>query len=127
MTDIEEITESLEIQNTHNTPYVLFKPDGHLLIHGRYIPEDISEFSDILMDWVRVYIQSPANTTKLRLELEYINDASKYLLLIIKELQKNCPKFTVDWVHEKGDDDMLELGNTICASCGSNFTFIETG
>ena len=126
MTEIEEIIETLEIQNTHNTPYVLFKPDGHLLINGRYIPENVSNFTDLLMDWVRIYIQSPVSTTKLRLELEYINDSSKYLLLIIKELQKNCPKFTVEWAYEEGDDDMLELGKIICASSGSIFTFMKT-
>ena len=117
--------QPLEIQPTLKTPYVWFQPDGNLIIKGRYIPEDISEFSEQLMDWVLAYINSPAESTILTLEFEYINDASKYLLRIIQVLNKNCPNFTVEWFYEEGDDDMLELGEMIWNSSGAKFHFIE--
>jgi len=117
--------QPLEIQATGKTPYVYLQPDGQLSMKGRYIPEDISEFSDQIREWVGKYVQSPADITTLSLEFEYINDASKYLLLIINKLKKNCPNFTVEWIYEKGDDDMLELGEMIWNSSGAKFHFIE--
>ena len=118
-------TDILEIQPTLKTPYVFFKPNGNLLIQGRYIPEDITEFSDRLLEWVNNYIESPANQTILTLEFEYINDASKYLLILIKKLEKHCPDFIVDWIYEEGDTDMFVLGQIMNDSCQTDFNFIS--
>ena len=117
--------EPLEIQPTHNTPYVSFQPAGNLLIRGRYIPEDITLFSERLLDWVNNYIETPANHSILTLEFEYINDASKQLLILIKKLEIHCPDFIVDWIYEEEDKDMLVLGKLINDSCQTDFNFIS--
>jgi hypothetical protein len=64
--------------------------------------------------------------TILTIELEYLNDiTSKYLLRIIRALDKSCEDFTVKWNYEKDDDDMLELVQLMEASTGCKFKITE--
>jgi hypothetical protein len=128
--DVEELPidglKPLEIQSTHNSPYVLFNPDGDLLIHGRSVHEDISFFFDSLYDWVSDYKNEPADETTLTVYFEYCNELTpKLLLSILKDLNSNCPNFIVKWKFEEEDEDMFELGEMLRRVSGCDFEFIE--
>jgi len=114
------------VESFDKTPLVSFSPIGEMLIRGRSIPEDGSLFYEDLFDWVQAYSLNIAIKTVFTIDLEYMNDiTSKYLLRIIKILNQECDKFTVRWIYEKEDSDMLELGEFICSLSGSDFEYIE--
>lgn len=120
----DELME-LGILATPKTPFVMLKPNGKFMIMGRSIPEDGSLFYETIMDWIEEYEKIPASRTILTLELEFLNDiSSKYLLRIIKILNRACSQFTVKWRYEANDEDMLELGQFMCSLSGSEFEYI---
>lgn len=115
----------LEINRTHKTPFVLFKPEGELIIKGSSFHENPLFFEEIF-DWISIYVNHPAQSTTFKIELEYYNDLnSKFLLRIIKDLNNHCSNFTVEWYYEEGDEDMLELGEILAQSSQCRFEFFE--
>ena len=116
----------LLITPTPHTPQVSFSPNGEMLIRGRSIPEDGGLFYEDLMDWVEAYKQNPAINTVFVIDMEYLNDIStKYILMIIRDLNNVCDHFLVKWIYESDDADMLELGQLMSSSSGCSFEYIE--
>jgi len=101
---------NLVIESTNNTPTIRFDIEGRLLMEGRSLPENTSDFFMPLIDWV-------ANLTvqevKLVVNLEYLNSSStKKLLELLKVLDANSHIKTlyVEWYYEADDEDILENG-----------------
>ena len=114
------------IRATNKTPFVWFSSDGNLSIRGRSIPEEGSKFYSYLFEWIQKYMIHPSPSTVLSIELEYLNDiTAKYLLQIIKELNRTCPYFTVEWIYEKGDIDIMEMGEILESSSEAHFVFYQ--
>lgn len=82
--------KSIFIEPTEKTPQVDFNNlTGELILAGRSIPENATEFYTDLFNWVSNYIKEPRQTTNLRLNLEYFNTASSiWLAKIVKGLSK---------------------------------------
>ncbi len=118
--------EEMGIKSTDKTPFVWFMPSGELTIKGRSIPEDGTEFYENLFEWVQNYILDPRPLTIFSIELEYLNDiSSHYLLKIIKDLNRSCAHFSVEWIYLKGDDDILEMGEILDSSSEAQFIYKE--
>lgn len=116
--------EEMGVKSTDKTPFIWFMRAGALTIKGRSVPEDGSEFYENLFDWIQRYIKNPWPSTILSIELEYLNDiTSKYLLQIIKDLNRSCPYLTVEWIYERGDDDILEMGEILESSSEAHFIY----
>jgi len=82
--------KSIFIEPTEKTPQVDFNNlTGELILAGRSIPENATEFYTNLFNWIGEYIKEPRQTTNLRLNLEYFNTASSiWLAKIVKGLSK---------------------------------------
>jgi len=118
--------EELGIKSTDKTPFVWFVNDGALTIKGRSIPEDGTEFYINIFDWIQKYMENPHPSTILSIELEYLNDISaKYLLKIINDLNRSCPKFSIEWNYVAGDVDTREMGEILESSSGAIFIYNE--
>lgn len=116
----------LEIEETTKTPYVLFKPDGTLLMQGRSISEDGKLFFDRILSWINEYKRNPGRETVFEIYLEYHTGiTTKSLMQIIKDLDNNCKTFKVIWKYEVDDENIFELGQYLQQLTGSNFEFIE--
>ena len=78
------------IEATEKTPQVDFNYlTGELILAGKSIPENTTEFYTPLFSWIEQYIQAARRTTNLRLNLEYFNTASSiWLAKIVKCLSK---------------------------------------
>ncbi len=122
--------ENLLISSTKRTPEVSFSVDGRLVLSGRSIPEDPTQFYDKLFEWVFYYCQNPSNTTTVDISLEYFNSgSSKAILEILRALVDSAAKgkqISVNWYYEEGDDDILERGEYYESILGIKFNFIET-
>jgi hypothetical protein len=102
------IMEKLIKEATTHTPLADFDPSGRLKLEGRSFPEDVAQFFDPLIDFVK---NLEAGTVRFDINLEYFNTASsKKLLDLFKHLDANnhIQTIKIHWHYEEGDDDSVE-------------------
>ncbi|MAC94693.1 MAG: nuclear pore complex subunit [Flavobacteriales bacterium] len=122
--------EKLTIEGTPKTPTIKFDPEtGKLLIQGRSIPENSIEFYKPLVDLLDEYNDTPKESTKVDIVLEYFNtSSSKCILDVFKKLEKiksNGSEVIINWHYEEDDEDMLEAGEDYQAIINIPFKMIE--
>jgi hypothetical protein len=122
--------ESLLIEGTAKTPNIKFDGgQGLIEIKGRSIPENSIEFYKPLVDWLDHYSQSPKQTTKVNVQLEYFNtSSSKCILDVFKKLEsihKSNHEVVINWYYEEDDEDMLEAGEDYESIIRIPFKMIE--
>ncbi len=123
------LLKNLHIAGTRRTPTVLLDPEGIIKIEGRSIPEDASLFFVDIVDWIDKYLSFPKESTRVEINLEYLNSGtSKYVLQILKrlkELSDNNHKLTINWYYEEGDDDILERGEYYASILDLKINYFE--
>jgi hypothetical protein len=121
--------EELRISPTKNTPEIMLNPIGTILIKGRSIHENVTDFFEPVEDWISEYIGAPAEVTSVDLSLEYFNSASAkvfiHLLQKISYVTLKRKKFVINWYYEDGDDDILERGEYFASVLDVRFNFIK--
>ncbi len=122
--------ERLLIKKTTNTPKIDFNPDtGHLKIEGRSIPENPGDFFENLIKWIEKYYKKPVKTTKIDLNLEYVNSgSSKYLLGMFRLIKKKYDQGNdciINWYYEEDDEAILSLGEHYKSTVKIPFNLIE--
>lgn len=116
----------LHYNKTDETPLVHFKENGELLIEGVSIPENVVKFYKPVMDWLTLFASRLPETVALTLHLEYMNTSSTRVFIdIIKTVRKFSEKASTSivWLHNKEDDDAIELGKELEYSSGVDFEF----
>jgi len=119
----------LIIESTFHSPSVELDADkGYIEISGRAIPEHAMEFWTPVIDWIKAYIQNPAEATNVVIRLDYINSAShKYLIEVIfmfRDIQ-NKEQITIDWYYEEEDEQIRDSGADIAEMVGIPFNLIN--
>lgn len=104
--------ERIKIKETDRAPGVLFDADkGLLSIAGRSTMEDAKIFYKEIIDGLVEYGEDPQRTLDVTLDYEFFNTASaRQIMMILKELDNQTFNYSVVWVYEEGDEDMLEAG-----------------
>ena len=97
MTELKNIL----IESTSKTPQIDFNTlTGDLILSGRSIPENATEFYDPLFYWVNKYAKKSRPTTNLRINLEYFNTASSiWLAKIVKSLSRIQKSDSMLFIH----------------------------
>jgi len=107
------------IDKTADCPYVNFTEQGLLEIEGRSITEDVFSFWQPLIDWLKDYVKSPAEMTKVVFFMEYSNSSTnKYLnemLKLLETLANKGNKVEVIWRYEEDDESIYLLGQDLDA------------
>ena len=118
--------ETLKYSAEDRTPYVFFDGDrGVLTMRGRCIPEDAPGFFSELNELVDKYQTDPQEILEATFDLEYFNTASAKELMRLFYKFKNFPSHVI-WCHEKGDNDMIDVGKDFEDILGDvPFTFQE--
>jgi hypothetical protein len=84
---------------------------------GRSILEDSHEFFTPVIQEIQEYVKKPADSTLIKIKLDYINSGSKkYLakiLCIYNELYLSGKKVSILWNYDLDDDSIIDLGNDI--------------
>jgi len=109
---------TLNIKSTALTPAVNCNPStGVIEITGRCLGVNPTEFWSEIQIWLLQYLDSPVEQTIINLELEYLNTLSvKQLFTFLKIsqfLQLKGHKVQINWIYDKYDEDILELGYDI--------------
>jgi hypothetical protein len=121
--------EELRILPTKNTPEIILNPSGKIIIKGRSIHENVTDFFAPVEVWVSEYIAVPAEVTYVDLNLEYFNSASaKVLIHILQKLtyvSLKHKKFVFNWYYEDGDEDIYERGEYFSSVLDVSFNFVK--
>ena len=123
--------KELIITGSKKTPQIELK-EGSLSIKGRSIPEDPKNFYRPVLAWIKEYVKKPQQHTNVDLQLEYCDTGStKELSEILKtminnlKLNNNNNTLTINWIYEKGDGEIIELGELIENKLKVEFNFVE--
>lgn len=138
ITITQHIMRKLIIDQTSNSPRVVFDPDIHRYeISGESRPPDVAGFySDIITwfdDFSKQLLKSDEDTRPLIVDLdfEYFNSSSaKYILDFCKkiaEVKSKGKDITVKWHYEDDDYDMLETGREMSKMAKFPFEYIVKG
>ena len=101
---------------TVKTPFINFdSATGNFELRGKSIPENSVLFYRPLFEWLDNYIQNPATTTTLNIQLDYFNtSSSKCIVDLFKKLEsisKNGKgQASINWHYNEDDEDMMEAG-----------------
>lgn len=93
------------------------KKNGLITISGRLIQMNADQFWESMKKHLKEYVKTSEIKTSIRFQMEYINSSSLQQLLdflkLLNVLMKDERKLNIEWLYEKEDEDMLELGNCI--------------
>lgn len=93
------------------------KKNGLIAISGRLIQMNSDQFWESMKKNLKEYVKTARISTSIRFQMEYINSSSLEQLLVFLKLSKvlmnDEGKLNIEWLYEKEDEDMLELGNCI--------------
>lgn len=121
--------EKLVVEKTDTTPEINFDPaQGIYKITGRSIPLNPKRFYTPILDWIIAYAQTPHDSVVLEIYMDYFNTASTFLITdIIRQFRIGLEgkSFKVIWVHDKGDDDVLEIAGNMESVVGVKFEYRE--
>jgi len=132
--------KNLILPGTDFTPKVNFIIDsGHLELSGISRPEDVADFYEDILDWLKELEKSILGSTEMKyleggiqfdIKLSYFNSSSsKYLIMMLKHIKNlidNGVQVSVDWYYEEGDDKMQEDGEDLADAVDLEFNYIET-
>jgi len=103
---------------------------GKITINGRAIEYNPNEFWSNVFSWTTDYLENPKDFTTINLNFEYINTLStKKLFVFLKLIEFNAAKKTnvkINWICDKDDDDMIDLGDNINALLRNKMKFVES-
>ena len=108
--------ETIKIQGTEDTPRIILDAENEIMeISGRSLPEDVADFYEPVLNWLKEYSESPKEKTIFNFRLTYFNTASSKLLLdilmILEELKDNGNDVLIRWHYPEEDEDMEEAGD----------------
>ncbi|MEM9052858.1 MAG: DUF1987 domain-containing protein [Bacteroidota bacterium] len=107
--------EPLIIKATKSTPLVhLDEAKRTYILAGRSIPIDAEEFYKPILEWIDQLNTVSPSILDFHFKFEFFNIASSkrflFILHKLSDLQKLGFKVKVNWLYEKYDEDMLEIG-----------------
>ncbi|MEX1003687.1 MAG: DUF1987 domain-containing protein [Crocinitomicaceae bacterium] len=116
MSDEFEFGEDvINIKATSKTPYIhLDRKNGYIEVSGISIPENTKDFYWGFNRWMTEYAANPAEKTKVKIALVYMNSSSTVVLtrtlVLLNDLIGLKTIVEIDWYYEKDDLEMEEIG-----------------
>lgn len=109
------------IDGTKETPCIIFdRVNNKFEISGKSLPEDVNEFYDGIINWLRDYAKEPNSETIFTINLEYYNSASVRkivdILVVLENIHKSGNKVLIRWLFEESDEMMGENGEDFRAT-----------
>jgi hypothetical protein len=120
----------IKIKPTKSSPEVILDPTGQIKFRGRSIQENAAEFFEPVEEWISMYIEKPADFTRVDVILEYFNSASARIFITlfqkISYVTLKDKKYVINWYYEDGDEDIHERGEYFASILDIPINFIKT-
>ena len=104
---------------TEATKYSLeidLNSNGVFNLSGRSFPENTFEYYEPMLIWIKKYfITSPAETTKVNINITYCNSSSTMLLFDLFDIFLNNKQNNIEiiWSYDPENDSMEEMGQDL--------------
>lgn len=120
--------KALYIDPTAESPKVSLDKEKSLFeISGISRPENVIEFYQPVLDWLKKYAEDPLNITDFHFRFDYFNTSSlKSLLIILAELKKieeAGNELKITWHYDEEDQPMEEAGELLQDLSELTFTY----
>lgn len=122
--------EDFFLKASERFPEILLR-DGFVSIKGHSIPQDPKKNYKPVLQWVKNYIKDPAQKTEVSLNIDFSNTDSTKTIFEILKLLAMCQKenhrieMVFNWIYQKGDDDIRELGEFLESKLDITFNYLE--
>ena len=124
------LMEELILEATEKFPEIQLK-DGLISISGRSIPEDPKKEYKPVLQWVKDYVKNPPPSTEVRIKIEYSDTGSTKCIFDILKVLAVCRntnhkiEMVFNWIYEKGDGEIVELGEFMENKLNVMFNYIQ--
>lgn len=130
MSDTSSGLDIFTREATKETPFMRFDPKtGFLEFAGASLPENPLGVYNPVLDWLRSYIEHPADSTVLQFRFTYYNTSTSKVILgileLLEELHRGGNQVEVQWLFPEEDEDMEEAGHEYAATTLLPFTIKE--
>ena len=120
---------ALRIEASDDTPLVILDKEKQLFeISGKSMPEDVIDFYQPVLDWLKNYQLEPLEKTEFNFKLIYFNTASSKLILdvlmLYEEIAEAGNDVTIKWHSLESDEDMQEAGQEYADMVDLEFEFL---
>lgn len=122
--------EEIILEATEKFPEIQLK-EGFISISGRSIPEDPKKEYRPILQWVKDYVKNPPQHTEVRIKIEYSDTGSTKCIFDILKVLAVCRntnhkiEMIFNWVYEKGDGEIVELGEFMENKLNVMFNYVE--
>ncbi|MCH8330799.1 MAG: DUF1987 domain-containing protein [Bacteroidetes bacterium] len=111
-----------------DTPRVTLDPASRSFeISGRSLPEDVYEFYNPILEFLKQYAAKPLDYTDFTFKLEYFNTASSKMILdiliLLQQVHKQGYAVQIQWFYRKDEEDMLIKGEDYAEMVDLPFQF----
>ncbi len=118
------------VEDEYYRPIVDFNPHtGVCEISGESYLEQVDEFFNPLLNWLREYADTQADSLTFNFKLTYYNtSSSKKILEMLKlftEFAQRGKKLTINWYYEPSDSDLIEDAEDFMMITGLRFNLIK--
>ena len=109
------MSDNLILTGTEDTPNIEFDRNSNVFkISGRSYPENTRAFYQPINDWLAAYGENPNPSTKLEVNLDYVNSGSVKevfkILYIMEDIMESGKEAKIVWYYQKGDELMHQKG-----------------
>ena len=111
----------MEIKPTNDTPHIIFKLSGSLIISGRSYPIDTKSFYKDLLRELKYYRKSNRGID-ITIDLEHFNTGSSKVILDIFLMFEGTDSKIV-WLYDEDDEDMQGAGEDYESMVKLDFEF----
>lgn len=120
--------EEIHILPSEKTPEIFLNPEGIIRIQGRGLSFNRTHDTDQILDWIGMYLESPAEVTYVSIAFEYLNShTTTTLFTILKKLSQvllQSRKLIIRWFYEEDDEDILERGEYVGSALNIPIEFL---
>jgi hypothetical protein len=122
--------EELILEATEKFPEIQLR-DGFISIAGRSIPEDPKKAYKPILQWAKDYVKNPAPHTEVRIKIEYSDTGSTKCIFDVLKVLAICRntnhkiEMVFNWIYEKGDGEIVELGEFMESKLNVMFNYIQ--
>ena len=116
--------ENLRIEGSDDTPVVVLdKGKAIFEISGRSLPEDVLQFYEPVINWIKLYSKDANPTTSFSFKLDYFNTASSKVLLDLLNRLKDIKGISIVWYYYEDDEEILDAGKEFSEQVDAPFEF----
>lgn len=107
--------EKLIVQQGEDTPSITFDKENSVFeISGKSFPDNVIEFYEPVLGWLKMYSESPLSKTEVTINLDYFNTSSAKIILdilqILSAMHKKGLDVKVKWLFSEDDEDLEQAG-----------------